>query len=214
MMSLLFTFFIMLVSMSEIKKEEQYLAMVESIRQQFGHDKTINSLIPGVGQPRNSHFDSLATMGRSQRLSIMKGGDKVKAPVGDHPRVTIIRDGKRTAVGTAVFFDESGGAALNDENRRALDQQLPLLAGKAQKIEIRGHTSRRPPNSQYRDNWDLAYGRCRSTAAYLIDKGIEPDRIRMSVSGEHEPLDPDALDSNARVEVFLLDNVYGRENAP
>ena len=213
MMSLLLTFFIMLVSMSEIKKEEQYQAMVESIRQQFGYEKTINTLIPGVGQPRNSHFERLATLGRAQRRNIMKGGDRAKAPAGESPRVTIIRDGKRTAVGTAVFFDE-GGSDLSEEGRRALDQQIPELAGKAQKIEIRGHTSRRPPNPQYRDNWDLAYARCRSTAAYLIERGIDPERIRMSVSGEYEPLDPDSLEQNARVEVFLLDNVVGRDTPP
>ena len=36
MMSLLLTFFIMLVSMSELKEDERYQAMVESFRQQFG----------------------------------------------------------------------------------------------------------------------------------------------------------------------------------
>ena len=38
MMSLLLTFFIMLVSLSEIKEEEKYQALVESVRQKFGHD--------------------------------------------------------------------------------------------------------------------------------------------------------------------------------
>ena len=38
MMSLLLTFFIMLVSMSEVKEQERYQAMVDSIRQRFGHD--------------------------------------------------------------------------------------------------------------------------------------------------------------------------------
>ena len=47
MMSLLLTFFIMLVSMSEIKEEKRYQAMVESLRKRFGHDTTIMALIPG-----------------------------------------------------------------------------------------------------------------------------------------------------------------------
>ncbi len=37
MMSLLLTFFIMLVSLSEIKEEERFQSMVEEIHQHFGH---------------------------------------------------------------------------------------------------------------------------------------------------------------------------------
>ena len=47
MMSLLLTFFIMLVSLSEMKEEEKYQALVESMKQQFGHTKAQTSLIPG-----------------------------------------------------------------------------------------------------------------------------------------------------------------------
>ena len=36
MMSLLLTFFIMLVSLSEIKEEETYQALVNSLQRQFG----------------------------------------------------------------------------------------------------------------------------------------------------------------------------------
>ena len=53
MMSLLLTFFIMLVSMSEIKQEERFQAMVESFREQFGHDRSVESLIPGQIRARN-----------------------------------------------------------------------------------------------------------------------------------------------------------------
>jgi flagellar motor protein MotB len=145
---------------------------------------------------------------------MMNGGDKVQAPVGDHPRVTIIRKGAATGVGTAIQFDEQSGAELSDENRLALDQQIGLFAGKAQVIEIRGHTSRRPPNPQYRDNWDLAYARCRNTAAYLIEQGIEPKRLRVFVAGEYEPLDPNLLEQNDRVEVLLLDDVVPGDAQP
>ncbi len=39
MMSLLLTFFIMLVSLSEIKEEETYQALVNSVQEQFGYEK-------------------------------------------------------------------------------------------------------------------------------------------------------------------------------
>src|SRR5690606_27108975 len=82
MMSLLLTFFIMLVSLSEIKQDEQYQMLVESIRKQFGHDTTINAAVPGDIKPRNASLTNIATMGRARRLDTKRGGDKTKAPVG------------------------------------------------------------------------------------------------------------------------------------
>ena len=52
MMSLLLTFFIMLVSLSEIKEEQKYQAMVESMTKRFGYDSA--DAKPGA-RPRPSH---------------------------------------------------------------------------------------------------------------------------------------------------------------
>ncbi|MEQ8837538.1 MAG: flagellar motor protein MotB, partial [Lacipirellulaceae bacterium] len=74
MMSLLLTFFIMLVSMSEIKEDEQYQAMVESIREQFGHDMSQASLAPGEIRPRTAQNPSLSEMGRAKKKDTKSGG--------------------------------------------------------------------------------------------------------------------------------------------
>ncbi len=87
MMSLLLTFFIMLVSLSEVKQKEKYQALVDSMRRQFGHDTSIASLAPGQHKPRNAQLARLSSQGRSLRANTMNGGDKVKAPVGENPRV-------------------------------------------------------------------------------------------------------------------------------
>jgi len=210
MMSLLLTFFIMLVSMSEIKEEEKYQAMVNSIRKQFGHSLSIMSMTPGPAKPRNSKLADPTSMGRARRLDIHRGGNKVQAPVGDENMVTIVRRGSRTAVGTALIFqgDETELSPGNQENLRV---QAGIFDGKPQKIEVRGHTSLRPvePNGPIRDNDDLAYQRARNTKDALVALGIDPQRIRISVAGQHEPLyggtDLEKLKRNGRVEVFLLD---------
>ena len=213
MMSLLLTFFIMLVSLSEMKEEEKYQALVESMKQQFGYSSSQNSLIPGDLRPRNSALSKTATMGRAKRLDTMQGGDKVQAPVGDHPRVVIVRPGTKTGIGTVVYFAEDA-SDLTEEHRAILSQQGDVMQGKSQKIEIRGHTSHKPitPNSGLRDNWDLAYQRSRNVMQYLIqDLNIDPRRIRMSVAGPYEPAhigtDEKKLRQNPRVEVYMLDEV-------
>ena len=212
MMSLLLTFFIMLTSLSEIKQEKQYQALVDSIRRKFGHDTSMASLAPGNTKPQNSKIANLATTGRSKRLDKLNGGQKIKAPRGDEYLVRIVRPGTRTAVGTVITFSE-GSAELTDKHEQDLRLQAGEIGGKPQKIEIRGHTSRRPvaQDSAYRDNWELAYRRSRNTMDYLISLGIDPRRIRVSVAGPSEPLhtgtDPIKLKTNARVEVYLLDEM-------
>jgi chemotaxis protein MotB len=213
MMSLLLTFFIMLVSMSEIKDEERYQAMVESFTQRFGYDSAMLSLAPGPTQPRNAMIAKVANDGRARRENVTIGGDKTPAPVGDFSRVRIIRPGEKTSIGTVVFFDELSDE-LTPAGRQALQETAAALQGKPQKIEIRGHSSLRPipPNSPFTDHWHLAYQRCRNTFRYLTEQqGIDPRRIRISVAGPYEPMhirsDPAALRENPRVEVFALDEV-------
>ena len=213
MMSLLLTFFIMLVSLSEIKEEEKYQALVESVKKQFGHDTSAFSVIPGKIRPRNSALKNLATMGRAQRKDIMKGGAKVDAPIGDHERVVVIRPGTKTAIGTVIYF-EQGKWELNEEQKEVLRRQADVIQGKPQKIELRGHTSRKPVSgdAELRDNWDLAFERCRQTFLYLTkEMSIAEERIRISVAAANEPVhigtDLTELKKNPRVELFLLDEI-------
>src|SRR5690606_10355369 len=118
--SLLLTFFIMLVSLSEIKEEEKYQALVESMRQQFGHTRSMESMTPGKAKPRTSAFETLATMGRSKSQDTQKGGVKAKAPVGEQPAVRIVRPGRLTVVGTVIFFPE-GEEDMSEDSKAALD---------------------------------------------------------------------------------------------
>lgn len=210
MMSLLLTFFIMLVSMSEIKSEESYQALVDSMRRRFGHMSASASMAPGDKKPRNSKIANIATEGRAKRFNTMDGGDKVQAPVGDHPRVEIIRRSDDVTSGGVVTFDEFSDK-LTPEDRNRLQSVVEAIRGKSQRIEIRGHTTRRPlpPGSPYRDHLDLAYARARAVMDYLVSQGIDEDRIRITSAGGNEPVStqPDPLEQkkNRRVDIFLLD---------
>ncbi len=221
LMSLLLTFFIMLVSMSEIKQQEKFQAMMESMRRQFGHDRSAASLAPGDLLPRNSRMESIASMGRAKRANTMRGGNKVKAPVGDELLVRTIRSGDRVTVGSVIHFDLFD-SRLTDEAKRRLQTAATQIGGKPQKIEIRGHTLRRPPpaGSKYSDNWRLSFDRCEQTRNFLVDElGINPRRIRLNQAGDNEPvylgIDPEEIKKNARVEVMIInERVKDLEGTP
>ena len=209
MMSLLLTFFIMLVSLSEIKEEEKFQALVESIKEQLGHSSSIEVPTPGPVKPRNAPVNKIANMGRAKRLDLMKGGDTTQAPQGDFSKVRIIDYGNRSASGFNLSFAPSV-ATLSGEQLTIIDDKIDTFLGKPQLIEIRGHTSRRPIDEDvdFDDHWQLAYRRCRETMRYFVEgKGIDPERIRITIAGPNEPMfqSPDEIDGNERVSVFLLD---------
>ena len=209
MMSLLMTFFVLLFSMSEIKQEES-LALMESLRKQFGHDASIVSPIPGRAPPLNSGMRTLAAMGRARRADTMNGGDKVRAPVGENPRVWALRPPNDSTMGGALYFAE-GSAQLRDEQEPTLRQTVAVIGGKPQKIVIGGHTSTGPlpDNSPFRSHWDLAYARCLNVMNRLIEMGIDPKRMQIAVVADNEPVhlgpDPVLRKKNDRVEVLMLD---------
>jgi len=213
MMSLLLTFFIMLVSLSEMKEDEKYQAMVDSMQRNFGFNSSQSSMAPGQFRPRNSAMMKLATMGRAKRVDTMRGGDKVEAPVGDNPRVLIVRPGTRTSIGTVVFFGGES-AELSEQHKTVLRQLASTIEGKPQKIEIRGHTSRRPVSAgnPAGDNWGLAYQRSLAVMKYMEDVlKVDPARFRISVAEANEPIhlgtDATKLQRNSRVEVYMLNEI-------
>lgn len=218
MMSLLLTFFIMLVSLSEIKQVEKYQALVESIKKQLGHDTSFASMVPGDAKPRNSMVQQVANLARAKRKDLMKGGAKPKAPVGENPLVQILRPGKRTSEGTTVFFDELS-VELSKGEKEKLRNEAVKIKGKPQQIEVCGHVSRRPlppgfkiNGIEVKDHTDFAYLRAKAVAEFVTNDPmikIRPHRIRIKVTGIYEPLhsgiDPNLMKKNSRVDFFLLD---------
>jgi len=202
----------MLVSMSEVKEDELYQALAEALRKRFGHENSVASLMPGNSRPRNSQLAKMATLGRARRANTMNGGDKVKAPVGEHPRVMALREAERSNRGAPVMFKQ-GSAELTEKHRRILQRTAMEIGGKPQKIEIRGHTSTKPlpPGSLYKSHWELAYARSEKVMEFLVKLGIDPRRIRLAVAADNEPIhignNPLLLEQNPRVEVFILDEL-------
>ena len=210
MMSLLLTFFIMLVSMSEIKSEDKYQALVDSMRQQFGYSKAMDSLAPGEVKPRASEYSVLSTMGRAKKKNTARGGTPNQAPAGEEPSVRIVRPGQTTAVGAVIFF-AAASADLDAAAKKDLDLTAVQLLGKPQKIELRGHCcaelAARTEGTSI--GLTLAFQRSVTAMQYLVDEhGIPAARFRISTAGESEPIvvgDTNSARRNSRVELFLLD---------
>jgi chemotaxis protein MotB len=176
----------------------------QSLNERFGPDWTFsNCWVGGAGTARKSAQDNSTNPKNNKR-------SKVHGQTGDEnaPLETVSSD-ELAAAGGRIFFQEFS-AALDPSQKRVLKLVAGDLAGKLQKIEIRGHTSHKalPPGSPFKDHDDLAYARCRTVADYLERHGVEPQRIRIAIAGENEPAEslsnPPYGDKDSRVEIRLL----------
>ena len=135
--------------------------------------------------------------------------DKKKAVVVSRPSLLAIHSGDERTVGIMVVFAENS-TELDDAGKEQLRRLLPEYRGKPHKIEIRGQAANRPLSPGHSDAsaWELSYARCRSTMKFLVQNGIEPERIRLSQGGPYEPYsisdDPVVRARNSRVEVYML----------
>lgn len=214
MITILMAFFVVMYSMAgapkDTKKEE---AVFESLRERFGPVwPGLASLGPGPYILKSSPLARVSSTGGSKINNKKSGGADVRAALGDHPRVHTLRPGEQAVIGGILYFPEDN-SEISKEHVKQLQTAYEEIGGKRQKIEIRGHTSRRPvpKGSPYRDNWDLAYARCRHTMQQLVSLGLDPKRVRISVAADNEPLaarhDPLARSQNSRVEVFMLNEM-------
>jgi flagellar motor protein MotB len=135
------------------------------------------------------------------------------------PTLIVRNDGNDPATGTVLVFADRA-ADLTDKAKDQLKRLVPLLAGKRQIIEIRGHArqlSGPAGGSPDGDAWQLSYARCLATMNYLVLAGLEADRFRLSQAGPNEPRTitegTDHLSQNSCVDVKVLpelaDEYYG-----
>jgi chemotaxis protein MotB len=216
MMSLLLTFFIMLVSLSEVVADEKYRAVMAALHNYLGY-----SMAPaapaGKNYPLNSLVQRMESLG-AFRDDVPKprrgtGGVRIKAPQGTHLRVFRAREGTAITVGGELSF-LAGRFDLTREVGDIVDTIAEKLAGKPNKIEVRGHSSRdEVPEDPQLDKVQLSYQRARAVADLLVRDGVEQRRLRISAAGAAEPIDDigdeDSVD-HARVTIFVLDT-YSQE---
>jgi chemotaxis protein MotB len=211
MMSLLLTFFIMLVSLSEIKADGKFRAILESIQHQLGY--LTSPLAPaGTNFPLNSLVEGLKRLGAHSSSEKGRGGVKAQGPEGVDFRVFRRRDGVAIHIGGPLAF-APGTAELAPSARVALHKAAAVLAGKPHKIEVRGHVSQEPlpPDCPFADKYVLSYERARTVLLALEAAGLEHRRLRASAAGDTQP-QADSGEKQSwfpdRVEILALDTYH------
>jgi chemotaxis protein MotB len=215
MITIMMSFFVVMfaIASGEAEKSKQHRnpqqqAAIESLNARFG--------------PKYQPF---ANWGLMDGDSPLRTGSRIKTNLPEKPpedpqaavkkpnkgtnRIRVPGHGERTVVGGIVSFG-GDGLLLAEKDRQRLKKIAEELAGKPQEIEVVGHVSPMPlpPESPYRDRWELAYARCRRIVDALERLKIDSERIRIGVlhSGK-AAADNAAGTQDGQVDIYLDDSL-------
>lgn len=181
MITLLLCFFAVFLSVSAPKKDIFDQAREKVLERFSGHKidrMTMEEM--QMRADRDSPYDSLPSivdrfhMSDSPYAEGRNPYEEKKDPEGDRIHMIEIPS-------MAVF--SSGSATLSDEGKAILfeiaEKSLKAPDRQDYQITIEGHTDDVPINTiQFPSNWELSTARAATVVRYLIEQGIEPQRLR------------------------------------
>ncbi len=227
MMSLLLTFFILLLSFATMDAKKFQMA-ADSMREAFSFTALP---IPGKARPQTSNGASepttqtfrprrqrsrkeqVAEMQHSAQTQVLQA---IKQQVDSYIRQEDLEAFVKTELGDRglmiVNSDPlsfpSAGADLSDNSIQYLDALLPIISKSDFDVLIEGHTDNQPiRTSEFASNWELSTARASRFARYLIERGINPERLSVHGYAEFRPVAPNNSEANRaknrRIEILL-----------
>lgn len=226
LVTLLFCFFVLLYSMSNIDA-----AKFQSLANSFaGATVTVTDFGGGTGisdllgngimdlpNMDNSVNDSLLKYKEMQN-EMEKMASEWKTYFAENAlteqiQVTVTEQSIRFNFKEGILFD-SGKAELKPESYEILTKIGDEMKNNQDfKMQIEGHTDNAPINTlQYPNNWYLSYARAAEVLTYFTNEGIPPTSITPLGLGEYSPIagndTPEGRAKNRRVEIILMNENY------
>lgn len=211
-MTLLLCFFVIIVSMSEVKKDQRFQQVMESLRVAFGGYQGAVGAVPMDNPPANVLLKRLLELDVPIHQK-HKGDSDQEGIHGKKFRVTNVRDGIEVVVGGRITFDRFS-AVLKPEGRELIRASAERLKGYNTKILVRGHATREPlpSDSIYQSQRDLAYARAKAVADELEVGGVRRVRLLLVSVADSEPLVRQAYTEerralNRRAEILVTEDL-------
>jgi len=127
-------------------------------------------------------------------------------------RVRIVRNRMLIELSENILFD-SGRADLRDEGETALTEIVQVLNSiPNRQFQVAGHTDNIPMrSSRFASNWELSTARAVNVARFMIEQGLNAERISAAGYAETQPVasnsTPEGRAQNRRIEIVLVPNL-------
>lgn len=220
LMSLLLTFFVLLLSMAtfETKKVDAAIGSLQGALGVLEPGKMTEITPPNPIKATPIEKDSDADNAMNILSSLITEFNELDK-MGKGPAIKLedSEDGFRIEIPSDLLFD-SGSDELKSGDGKLLLQRIATIFAKLPPtlaIDVIGHTDNtKIRGGKYADNWELSLGRSLNVASLLRGESGAGDRIRASGKGEVEPVStnehPDGRALNRRVELHFYS--LDREN--
>jgi chemotaxis protein MotB len=206
MMSLLLTFFVLIVSFSSMQ-ETKFEQAAQSLKVAFNvlekPEAVIELNTPIV--PRKE-YDTPADL---EFLFEVRSIEKVVLEQQQEKDVQVeITDEGVLFRMSAPFLFASGQAELLPEAAPLLDRLARMFRKFPAAVRVEGHTDDIPIQSgRFPSNWELSATRAVAVARYFQGTGLPPERLSATGYGEFQPVadnaTPEGRAANRRVEILL-----------
>jgi len=212
MMTLMLTFFVLLVSMATID-ERRKLITLGSIIGTFGTGKSFDNF--STKDRRRSVEPGPMDLENVEDLSPLK--DKAWENAYEDLDFAANKFVQIFSINEDVLF-EPGSTQLKPEGRQMLEGTLPVLLQIDYPLLLAGHTStlREEQGAHYKverkkeeadPSWRLSLGRTMSVYRFLLEHEVPPDRLRMEAFGRfrqrYSDQNPADRRRNRRVDIVL-----------
>lgn len=212
LMTLLLTFFVLLLSMATMINERKRKIVLASISSAFGiGTKGLNILAddPSVITWEPGPFEDIDDLQFLKPLLWEDICKDVDLRTSEFVQVVSIK--------SDVLFD-SGQVRLNEKGEKLLKFLAPLLARVSYPMRLSGHTSnlRDELGDEYNErrkiplrdpSWEISMERTLAVYRFLITNGVKPEMLRMEAFGRFLPVastaTPEGRMQNRRVEILL-----------
>lgn len=124
-----------------------------------------------------------------------------------------IRNGQMVVVLPEAILFDSGRDDLKREAEAPLTQLTNVLKGiQGRSFQVTGHTDNVPIRTRrFPSNWELSGARAVTVARFMIEQGLEANRISAAGYADTRPLNDNATDedraANRRIEIALQFNL-------
>lgn len=180
LLTLLLTFFILLVSLSSL--QSTYMkAAAESLAQTFEH----------VGTEGAFKDSKKGTLEKIKGLSVREEKNSLRFSLHE----------------SSLF--ERGSAELRPTAHEALRQLAEIVKSEGIMIRIEGHTDNVPIQTErFPSNWELSVARAASIVKFMTEVGVPPEKMSISGYADSHPIASNNTDQgramNRRTEIVMM----------
>ena len=204
MVTLLLTFFVMIVAMSEVKQDHfmEAISFFQGRTSVFENSNPVPA-VPMPEKPTAAEIKEQAEQIESLMNFIESEGleDKVQINFEEESMHVVITD--------AVLFN-SGSSLLQETATEILSLVTNVSPDLTESISVIGHTDDRPiSTAQYPSNWELSAARASAVVRFLLsqENSLSPERYQAIGQGEFDPVDtndtPEGRTRNRRIELLI-----------